>query len=273
MFPVLFKIGSTTIYSWGFFLGLAYLAGTFIFWREGKRQGYNEEKLFDFSIFALIAALVGGRALFVILNWDLFRDDQILAFYFWQGGYAYYGALLLVFLISLYLVRVWRWSFFQIADIASLSGLAALSIGSIGAFLAGLNFGKLSSLPWAVTFPSLLGARHPVQLYEATSYFLLFLILYILYFKNLAGTNMKSGKVFFSFLILSSLVQVITAYFHAQITYLGPVPLNSAISGAIAILSIVALYYLQIRDIRNDVRVFLKTLFVLNWRILRRLKF
>jgi len=273
MFPVLFKIGSVTIYSWGFFLGLAYLAATFIFWREGKRQGYNEEKLFDFSIFALLAALIGGRALFVLLNWDLFKDDQILAFYFWQGGFAYYGSLLFVFLGGSYLVRIWKWSFFQITDIASLSALVALTLGSIGSFFAGLNFGKVSGLPWAITLPNLVGARHPVQLYEAAGYIILLIILYVLYFRNLAASNMKSGKVFFSFLVFSSLVQVVTAYFHAQITWIGPLPVSSLVSGLIAIGAIFALYYFKIRDIRSDIRVFLKTFFVLNWRILRRLRF
>lgn len=50
MYPILFQLGPVTIYSYGFFLALAYLAATYILWREGKKQGFQEEKLIDLSI-------------------------------------------------------------------------------------------------------------------------------------------------------------------------------------------------------------------------------
>src|SRR4030067_2470800 len=93
MLPILFKIGPITIYSFGFFLVLAYLAAAFILWREGKRQGYNEEKLLDLSVISLIAAITGARFYFVLLNWDLFRESPVSSLFFWQGGFAYHGAL------------------------------------------------------------------------------------------------------------------------------------------------------------------------------------
>src|SRR4030042_6258421 len=105
MFPILFKIGPVTIYSWGFFLVLAYLAATFILWREGKRQGYNEERLLDLSIISLIASLIGGRVLFVILNIPLFQEEPISALYFWQGGFVYQGAFLAVIAASISFIR------------------------------------------------------------------------------------------------------------------------------------------------------------------------
>lgn len=61
MLPVLFKLGPVTIYSYGFFMTLSYLVAAFILWREGKRQGYQPEKLFDLSLIALVAALLVYR--------------------------------------------------------------------------------------------------------------------------------------------------------------------------------------------------------------------
>src|SRR3972149_4070272 len=177
MLPILFKAGPITIYSFGFFLTLGYLAGAFILWREGKRQGYNEERLLDLSVISLIAALVGAGA---------------------------------------YFVRRWKWSFFQIADIGALSASVALVLGKIGTFLAGLDFGRQTSLPWGLNFPGLVGARHPVQLYEAGSYFIIFIFLYIIYHRNLTSTEMKSGKIFFTFLITTSFVSVGLEFFKAD---------------------------------------------------------
>lgn len=204
MLPILFKLGPITIYSFGFFLALAYFFGSFILWREGRKQGYNEEKLLDLSIIGLVASLLGGRAYYVLLNWGLFKDDPTTAVYFWQGGLAFHGSLLLAIIIGLVFVKLWKWPFFQVADIASLSATAALVVGKLGAFLAGVDFGKNTDLPWGVIFPGLVGNRHPVQIYEAVAYLLLLLILYVLYLRNLSSTNMRSGKVFFTFLILGS---------------------------------------------------------------------
>ena len=273
MLPILFKIGPVTVYSWGFFLVLAYLAATFILWREGKRQGYNEEKLLDLSIISLVAALVGGRAAFVLLNLHLFQEEPLSALYFWQGGFAYLGAFFAVLFVDFYFVRAWKWSFFQVADIGSLSAAAALVLGKIGAFLAGVDFGKVTTLPWAVGFPSLIGLRHPVQLYEAVAFFLIFAFLYLAYFRNILSANMKSGKVFVYFLILSSLAKGFIEFFRAESARLGTWPFTSIVSFVIAMVGLFALYYFQIRDLRGDARSISRTVFGFNRSLLRKIRF
>src|SRR3989304_9511047 len=147
MLPILFKAGPITVYSYGFFLVLAYFAATFILWREGKRQGYNEEKLLDLSVISLISALIGGRIYYVILNSEFFTEDPGSILAFWQGGFAFHGSLITVLLVGTYFIQRWKWSFFQIADIASISAAAAMVLGKIGTFLAGVDFGRSSSLP------------------------------------------------------------------------------------------------------------------------------
>ena len=272
MLPVLLDIGPITIYSFGFFLALSYLVGTFVFWKLGKKQGYNEEKLLDLSIISLIAALAGGHLYFVALNFGLFRDDLVSILYVWQGGFAYHGSLAVVFLVASYFVIKWKWSYFQIADIASLAATASLIIGKVGTFFAGFDFGRVSSLPWSVQFPSLVGQRHPVQLYEALAYTAVFVLLYYLYFRNLASSEMKSGKIFFSFLVLTGLTRAVFEFFRAQSLFVGRLPLASLVSLVVVSLAVVALYYFQIRDLKSDLRVFLGSFLVLNKKVLRGLK-
>lgn len=273
MLPILFEIGPITIYSFGLFLTLGYLAATFILWREGKRQGYNDEKLLDLSVISLVAALVGGRIYFVLLNPSLFSEEPINSLAFWQGGFAYHGALIAVLIIGAYFVRRWKWSFFQVADISSLSASAALVLGKIGAFLAGLDFGKETSLPWGVNFPGLIGLRHPVQLYEAAGYFIILVFLLILYYRNLTSSEMKSGKVFFSFLISTSLVRLGLEVFRADSLVVFSIPLALLTSLIIALISIVALYYFHIREFRDDAKRILTGLLGFNTRFLRKIGF
>ena len=259
MHPIIFKIGTITIYSYGFFLALAYLIATYIFWREGKRQGYQEEKLVDFSVASLVAAIVGGRLLYTLLNFELFRTDLLRIFYFWEGGFAYYGSFVAVFLVGSWLVRRWHWSFFQIADFGSLAVLAATILGKVGSFLSGNDFGSLTNLPWGVNFELLEGKRHPVQLYEALAALVLLVLLYRLYKKNLSRLGqLHSGSVFLYFLFFSSLSRLVLENFRGDSSFFGPFRLASLFSFSVALLALLALYYYQFRNLSQDFKTISK---------------
>ncbi|OGY30104.1 MAG: hypothetical protein A3F35_03275 [Candidatus Woykebacteria bacterium RIFCSPHIGHO2_12_FULL_45_10] len=259
MYPILFKAGGFAIYSYGFFLTLAYLGATFIVWREGKKRGFNEEKLLDLSLLALIAALVGGRIFYVALNWGYFSADLKSILYLWQGGFAYFGALVLGTFVVWYSSRAWKWPFFQIADIAALAAALAFSIGKFGAFLAGTDYGIQTSLPWGVNFPNLVGSRHPVQIYEAAVSLIVFVLLSRIYVKNIEKSGeISSGVVFFDWLVLSSLARFFLEFFRADSTLLAGVKLAQILALIAFSCGLVSLYYFNLRNFRVDLRVFLK---------------
>jgi phosphatidylglycerol:prolipoprotein diacylglycerol transferase len=262
MYPILFSIGALTIYSYGFFLALAYLLATFVFWREGKRQGYQEEKLIDFSVACLVAAIVGGRILYTLLNLELFTSDPKRILFFWEGGFAYYGSLLAVLVVGTYLIRKWRWSFFQLADFGSLAVLVAFVVGKTGSFLSGNDFGSLTELPWGTNFEYLEGTRHPVQLYEGLIASVLLIVLYRYYKKNISRLGqLRSGAVFFYFLIFSSLSRLIFENFRGDSTFLGPIRFASLASLSVALLATLALYFYQFRNFSADVKSVSKYVF------------
>lgn len=255
MYPILFKFGPVIIYSYGFFLAFAYLAATYVFWKEAKKQGYQEEKLLDFSVVSLVAAIVGGRIFYILINSQYFFDSGNFKkiFFFWEGGFAYYGSFILVLFFGTYLIRKWKWSFLQIADIASLAVLLATFFGKIGSFLSGNDFGSLTKLPWDVTFPLLEGKRHPVQLYEALVALALLIALYIYYKKNTTRAyKLKSGAVFFYFLFFSSVSRLILEQFRGDSTYLGPVKIAQVFAFVIALFALFSLYYFQFRNFSTD---------------------
>ncbi len=261
MHPVLFGLGPITIYSYGFFLALAYMFATYVFWREGKKQGYQEEKLLDFSIISLLAALVGGRVFYVLINLKQFSGDLKSALYVWEGGFAYYGSLVFVFLTCIYFIRKWRWSFLQVVDIGSLSVLVAIIFAKIGSFLSGNDYGTLTKLPWGVTFSYLEGKRHPVQLYEAVFAIILLITIYSYYKRNIKSVNFRSGAVFFYFLLFNSLGRFAFEFFRGDSSYLGPVKLANVISLILAGVALFSLYFYQFRNFGEDKHKITKYIF------------
>src|SRR3972149_1757411 len=271
MYPILFKVGPLVIYSYGFFLAVAYLAATFVFYREGRKRGFNEEKLLDFSVVALIAAIVGGRIFYTLLNLKLFSQEPLKIFAIWEGGFAYYGAFILVFIVCSYLVRRWRWDFFQVADFASLSVLIAIFFGKIGSFLSGNDYGKLTLLPWGVSSEFLEGTRHPVQLYEAFWALILLLLLWRLYQKNLKKTfDLRSGAVFLYFVLFTSLGRVVFEQFRGDSSYLGLFPMATVFAFMLAGTSLLVLYYYQFRNIKADIKTVGRYILGINLRRFRK---
>ncbi len=270
MYPVLFHLGPLTIYSYGFFLAIAYLVGTFFLWREGRKRGYKEEKLVDFSVVALLAAIIGGRIFYSLINYNLFTDNFSRIFYFWEGGFAYYGSFIFVFFACAYLIRKWKWDFFQIADIAALSILLATFFGKIGSFLAGNDYGSVTKFSISVIYPALEGSRHPIQLYEAFYSLVLFIILVRFYQNRLSRPGeLRSGAVFFYYLLFWSLGRLIFEQFRGDSTYFGPFRLASLLALLVAILSLLGLYYYQFRNFKADSDKISKHIFGLNLKLRR----
>jgi phosphatidylglycerol:prolipoprotein diacylglycerol transferase len=58
----------------------------------------------------------------------------------------------------------------QFADCTAVAGAVGQALGRIGCFLVGDDYGRPSSLPWAIAFPQgappTLATVHPTQLYE-----------------------------------------------------------------------------------------------------------
>ena len=72
MYPVLLQIpvfGHTiTIYTYGFMVALAFVAGMIWVSREAKRVGQNPAKAMDLAFYVIVAAIIGSRVLHVLVS-------------------------------------------------------------------------------------------------------------------------------------------------------------------------------------------------------------
>ena len=180
-------------------LMVAFLMGGWLIARSsfGERE-LREEYAADMVAAAVIGGIIGAKLWYVALTRDpgaLFSRGGLV----WYGGFI--GGALAVILNGWRLKVPLRWTM----QIGAPALAAAYALGRVGCFLVNDDYGRPSSLPWAVRFPdglppstagnlhqlfgvpipagtdpSTVLAVHPTQLYEVTAMLLAFAVLWVL---------------------------------------------------------------------------------------------
>lgn len=225
--PEIRQIGGLTLTWHGVFTAVGIAAGVFLAVILGRRRGFTEDDVYSVALVAIPAGIVGARALFVAENWEDI-GDWVDVFRVNEGGISVYGAVLGG--LAGALAYAW-WKKFDILrglDAAAPAILLGLAIGRIGDIINGEHFAELSSLPWAVRYthlnsPSIsshpiqectlltlsqkLCSQHPAVAYEMIGDLLVVGLLLLM----LRFVVRRHGLVFFSFLLLYSLIRLGTS--------------------------------------------------------------
>ena len=83
MHPILFSLGPLTIYSYGVLLAAAYLIGLGMAVRRARAAGLDGNRVLDLGIWVIIAALVGAKALLLIVDFRQFTEQVSLLGQYW----------------------------------------------------------------------------------------------------------------------------------------------------------------------------------------------
>jgi phosphatidylglycerol:prolipoprotein diacylglycerol transferase len=167
MYPVLFRIGSFEVTSFGVLVAIAALVGIRLFGRELARSGLPGDAV-DAAIAGVIGGLVGAKLLWTL---ESLGDQPVTDLLFSRGGLSWFGGLTGGVGTGLWVL--WRRRIPIVRALAAATPALALghAIGRVGCFLVGDDYGRPSDLPWAVAFPEGLPPTdvpvHPTQLYEA----------------------------------------------------------------------------------------------------------
>jgi len=167
MLPVLFRIGSLEITSFGAMVALGALVGLWVFRRELSRAGLPDAAL-DAAVYGLLGGLLGAKLLYVF---EHLEDGSFLSLFLDRGGMSWFGGFVGGLLAGFLTIRVKRWPLVPILAAAAPALAIGQMIGRIGCFLVGDDYGRPTSLPWGVAFPRGLPPTidrvHPTQIYEA----------------------------------------------------------------------------------------------------------
>jgi phosphatidylglycerol:prolipoprotein diacylglycerol transferase len=219
MYPVFFKLGSLNIYAYGFFILIGFVIGVVLANQKIRQAGISIslERVADLLFYTVLSAILGSRILFVLVNFDLYRENPLQIFKIWEGGLIFYGGVILAAGVSIGYMRWHRMPVWKLADLVSPSIALGLFFGRIGCFLAGCCYGKETSLPWGVTFtdPNSLArlnvSLHPTQLYDAVNGLIIFFVL-----NWMEKKKSFDGQIFWFFLLLYSVTRFFIEMFRGD---------------------------------------------------------
>ena len=203
---------SLPIHSYGLMLAAGFVGAVAVAQGQARRQGLDAEKVGDLAFWVLVAALVGSRIYFILVNHQEFFGPGWLvetrfgrfprALLPLEGGLVFYGGFIAAALAAFVYMRRHGLPFFRYADAVIPSVALGHFLGRLGCFGAGCCWGRVSHsrLPWLVRFgPDSLAYQslavrpdaasfldpgrattlplHPTQLYEAFGELAIFLAL------------------------------------------------------------------------------------------------
>lgn len=212
MYPELFRIGNFPINTYGVFLAVAFLCAILVAVKLARRDGLPSEKIYDLSLWMLLAGLIGSKILMLFTEPD-YRDNpmQLLSLDFLRSGGVFYGGLLGAVFAGYFLMKRYNLPWWKTADACAPGIAIANFFGRQGCFAAGCCWGKPTTLPWGLKFTDL-GHQitgvptdahlHPTQLYESFAMLIVFFFLLWLHKRK-----RFSGQVILAYALLYSVIR------------------------------------------------------------------
>lgn len=227
MFPRLFEFGDFSLPTYGFFTALAYLSGSFYFYRARNRLNLTSEQALDIIFWIFASAVIGAKLFYVFLFWNemgfSFFDRLFNAVRHARYGFVFYGGFAAALTTLIFICREKKVDFRAAADILSPALALGHFFGRLGCFSAGCCHGKPTDSPLGMIFsnpeslvkPEFLGVPiHPTQLYSAFSNFIIFLILHLSL--KIPPQKRPKGLVFSAYLFLYSVSRFTVEFFRGD---------------------------------------------------------
>ena len=227
--PVLVDLGFFQI-RW---YSIAYILGIVVGWIYANKiikklnEKYNYTKITtknfdDLIIYLILGIIIGGRLGYVIFyNLEYYINNFFEVLKIWEGGMSFHGGLIGVIIAAYIFSKTKELNFLNFTDIISCVAPIGIFLGRMANFINGELIGKASSLPWSVIFPEAGNIpRHPSQIYESILEGIVLLIL-INFFALKKKMLLKTGYISGLFLILYSILRILSEYFREPDEHLG----------------------------------------------------
>lgn len=150
------QIGPIPLHWYGLGYAIAFLVGVRLITPFLHRRGIPPQTTSELVWWNIGAGLLGARLYFDIQQPDLsvFVREPIRIIAVWEGGMAFFGALIACVITVIVFTYVKRLALWAVLDAGALFATLPQAIGRIGNVINGDILGPPSNLPWAVRYTS-----------------------------------------------------------------------------------------------------------------------
>ncbi|EIF51125.1 prolipoprotein diacylglyceryl transferase [Sulfurovum sp. AR] len=211
--PNILELGPLQLRWYGLLFVGSFFLGLMILTKIYKREGKDPAVLDSMLIYVMVGAVLGSRLVHCFFyEPEFYLSHPLEILKVWKGGLASHGGLAGV-LIALYLfAKRYHTSYMWLLSRVSIPGALTAAFVRFGNLFNSEILGLPSDKPWAIIFARVdMVPRHPVQLYEAFSYIIIFLLLIVIYRKVTPAFATKILPAVF-------LITVFTARFFLEYT-------------------------------------------------------
>ena len=253
MHPILLKIGSFELASYGLMTALGYAAASLYLLPRLKKIGIDKDTFWNLIFIAFMGALIGSKLLYIIVSWpqlgttltekitNIIRD--------FRYGFVFFGGMIVSVGALVWYIKKKQLPLLKTADFLIVGLPLGHAFGRLGCFLAGCCYGHPTNMPWGVTFtdphslvsPELLGVHlHPTQLYEAAGNLILFFLLH-----RASQKPHRVGTILVEYILGYSIMRFVIEFFRGD--FRGKYILGLSPSQAIALAAAGAAFILWYR--------------------------
>ena len=119
----------------------------------------------------VLGIILGGRIGYVLVyQSDMILRDPLEMLRMWHGGMSFHGGMTGLALAMFIFARRRGIAFLALTDVVGCVTPIGLFFGRLANFINGELWGRVTTVPWGIVFPSVRAGplpRHPSQLYEA----------------------------------------------------------------------------------------------------------
>lgn len=167
--PAYFTVFGKTIYLYGVFIAIGFLAGILYCARKSRRFGIEQDDVYDTIIWLIPAAIIGARLYFVLFQLDTYIQNPAKIFAVWEGGLAIYGGVIASILVIFLVCKKKKLPIAAMLDLLVFGLIIGQIIGRLGNFTNREAFGAETTffLRMGLTAPDGTSIYvHPTFLYE-----------------------------------------------------------------------------------------------------------
>ena len=224
MHPRLWVTPYFTLHTFGLLLAVAFLAAMWWVVRAARRDVLMPDQLMSLVVWAIVGGLLGAKLLLILRSLPeyLAQPSHFEWFSFLESAGDFYGGFLgALAACAIYFRRHPELPVWRSADLCAPAIALGQSIGRIGCFMAGDDYGRPANVRWAIAFTDPDAYRiggapigvplHPVQLYESLVCLALFLFL-----AWLSRRKKFEGEIILSYTLLYAIARFLLEYFRGD---------------------------------------------------------